>query len=132
MFENGGVDGAAYLCGYAVELALKARICITLNWEGFPQTRSEFDGFSSFKTHRLDVLLVLSGQEQRIKTEQLREWSAVVTWDPEARYKVVGHAAREKVEVMLASVRLLVEVVSTNWQRRCGRLKRISSHNRRP
>jgi len=97
MFENGGVDGAAYLCGYAVELALKARICITLNWEGFPQTRSEFDGFSSFKTHRLDVLLVLSGQEQRIKTEQLREWSAVVTWDPEARYKVVGHAARKRL-----------------------------------
>jgi hypothetical protein len=111
LLANDRLDSAAYLCGYAVELALKARICMTLNWEGFPQTRSEFEGFLSFKTHRLDVLLILSGQEQRIKAEQLREWSSVVTWDPEARYKAVGHTAREKVEGMLASVRVLVEVV---------------------
>jgi hypothetical protein len=111
LLANDRIDSAAYLCGYAVELALKARICITLNWEGFPQTRGEFEGFSSFKTHRLDLLLILSGQEQRIKAEQLREWSAVETWDPEARYKTVGHFARDKVEVMVASVRLLVEVV---------------------
>lgn len=57
------------------------------------------------------MLLILSGQEQRIKGEQLRERSAVVTWDPEARYKAVGYFERDKVEVMVASVRLLVEVV---------------------
>lgn len=32
-------DGAFYLCGYAVELALKARICRTLKWAGFPGER---------------------------------------------------------------------------------------------
>lgn len=111
LLANDRLDSAAYLCGYAVELALKARICITLNWEGFLATRGEFEGFSSFRTHRLDMLLILSGQEQRIKAEQLREWSSVVTWDPEARYKAVGHAPREKVESMLAAVRVLVEVV---------------------
>jgi hypothetical protein len=111
MLSNDRLDSAAYLCGYAVELALKARICMTLNWEGFPQTRSEFEGFASFKTHRLDVLLILSGEEQRIKEEQFNEWSAIVTWDPEARYKAVGHFARDQVEVMVASVRLLVEVI---------------------
>ena len=26
---NGRADGAAYVCGYAIELALKARICAT-------------------------------------------------------------------------------------------------------
>ncbi|MBV8543100.1 MAG: hypothetical protein JO093_10270 [Acidobacteria bacterium] len=111
LLANDRLDSAAYLCGYAVELALKARICMTLNWDGFPQTRSEFEGFSSFKTHRLDVLLILSGEEQRIKEEQFNEWSAIVTWDPEARYKAVGHFARDQVEVMVASVRLLVEVI---------------------
>ncbi len=35
-------DGAIYICGYAVEVALKARICQTLSWNGFPETRSEF------------------------------------------------------------------------------------------
>lgn len=39
------LDGARYLCGYAVELTLKARICATLNWSGFPETRSEFEDF---------------------------------------------------------------------------------------
>lgn len=111
MFDNDRFDGAAYLCGYAVELALKARICITLNWEGFPQTRSEFENYSSFKTHKLDVLLVLSGQEQRIKAEQFDEWSAVVPWDPEARYKIVGQTDKWDVQVMLASVIPLLRVL---------------------
>lgn len=31
-------DGAVYLCGDAVEIALKARICRTLDWVEFPQT----------------------------------------------------------------------------------------------
>lgn len=29
-------DGAVYIGGYVVELALKARICKTLGWAGFP------------------------------------------------------------------------------------------------
>jgi hypothetical protein len=36
-------NGAIYLCGYAVELALKARICQTLKWADFPETAGEFD-----------------------------------------------------------------------------------------
>lgn len=71
LFRNERPDGAFYLGGYAVELALKARICQTLNWIGFPEKRSEFDNLTSFRTHKLDVLLALSGQEQRIKSEYL-------------------------------------------------------------
>lgn len=108
LLENNRFDGAAYVCGYAVELALKARICSALNWAGFPETRKEFENFSSFKTHKLDVLLALSGQENRIKTEYLSEWSVVSTWDPEARYKVVGYADREQVELMLVCSILLL------------------------
>jgi hypothetical protein len=89
-------------------LALKARICRTLGWEGYPQTAKEFEGYQSFKTHRLDVLLHLSGQEQRIKTGQMQEWSAIVEWNPETRYKEVGYASREDVELMLASVIILL------------------------
>ena len=53
-------DGAVYLCGYAVELVLKARICKTLKWKGYPETKGEFDRLASFKVHDLDVLLRLT------------------------------------------------------------------------
>jgi len=49
-------DGAVYLCGYAVEIALKERICRTLSWPGYPSTRREFANYQSFRTHNLGVL----------------------------------------------------------------------------
>lgn len=104
-------DGAGYVCGYAVELALKARICETLNWSGFPENRREFENFASFRTHKLDVLLALSGQELRIKSEHFSEWSAVATWDPEARYRAVGDADALQVGLMLLSAATLLRVL---------------------
>ena len=41
LLTAGRFDGATYLCGYAVEVALKARICRSLNWTEFPSTGSE-------------------------------------------------------------------------------------------
>ena len=111
LLENDRADGAEYLCGYAIELALKARICRTLNWTGFPQTRKEFENFASFKTHKLEVLLSLSGQEQRIKTDHLWEWSAVEKWDPEARYRIVGQAELGQVVLMWGSAATLLKVL---------------------
>ena len=105
------MDGAGYLCGYAVELALKARICKTLNWIGFPEKRNEFENYGSFKTHKLDVLLSLSGQEQRIKTDHFSEWSAVASWDPEACYRSVGQADTVQVALMLVSAGTLLKVL---------------------
>ena len=50
LLTAGRFDGATYLCGYAVEIALKARICRTLNWTEFPSTGSEFQAYRSFQT----------------------------------------------------------------------------------
>jgi hypothetical protein len=111
LFTNLRPDGALYLAGYAVELALKARICTTLNWTGFPEKRSEFENFSSFKTHKLDVLLALSGQEQRIKSQYLWAWSAVAVWDPEARYRPIGATAAIDVAVLLVAVEALLDAL---------------------
>jgi len=111
LIAEGRNDGAAYLCGYVVELALKARICRTLNWDGFPETRSEFENLSSFKTHKLDVLLALSGQESRIKADHFTEWSAVAKWDPEARYKQVGTVESLEVALMIIAASTLLEVL---------------------
>ena len=104
-------EGAIYLCGYAVELGLKARICKTLKWEGWPSEGKEFDGYQSFKTHKLDVLLRLSGIEERIKTQLFAEWSAVAKWEPECRYYPVGRAPVVDVHLMISSAKVLLGVL---------------------
>jgi len=42
LFEAKRYDAATYLCGYAIELALKARICQTLGYTHFPETNKAF------------------------------------------------------------------------------------------
>ena len=101
-------EGAIYLCGYAVELGLKARICKTLHWPGFPSTRGEFEGYKSFKTHDLDVLLHLTGIEEQIKATLLVEWSVVAEWDPESRYNPIGKVNSADAESMLSSATSLL------------------------
>jgi len=104
-------DGAIYLCGYAVEIALKARICKTLGWSVYPSTKREFENYQSFKTHNLDVLLRLSGIEQKIKVKLFAEWSAVAAWDPEIRYKPIGSATKEETNFMIDSSKKLLGVL---------------------
>ncbi|MCX5847001.1 MAG: HEPN domain-containing protein [Deltaproteobacteria bacterium] len=101
-------EGAIYLCGYEVELGLKARICRTLKWPGFPSTNKEFKEYLSFKTHNLDVLLHLTGIEDRIKTNLFAEWSAVAVWDPESRYNPIGNASSSDAHLMISSATSLL------------------------
>jgi HEPN domain-containing protein len=102
-------DGAVYLCGYAVELALKARICKTLKWTGYPESNKEFEPFKSFRVHDLDVLLRLTGREGAVKANYFVEWSAVAAWNPEARYKPIGSANESDAQLMLESATLLLK-----------------------
>ncbi len=111
LFKARKYDGASYLCGYFVELALKARICAILKWPSFPETNNEFKPYGSFRTHDLDILLSLSGREQRIKAHLLNEWSAVATWDPDVRYKRIGTAGKAGVERMLVSAAAILKAL---------------------
>ncbi|HEX8691800.1 MAG TPA: HEPN domain-containing protein [Longimicrobium sp.] len=111
LFRAGRYDAAAYICGYAVEAALKARICRTLRWTGFPDTNKEFEHYHSLKTHRLDVLLELSGQSPRITGRYGLHWDAVVKWDPVQRYRPIGSTSRAFAEKMLRSTQVLVRVL---------------------
>jgi HEPN domain len=111
LYRSRRYDGAIYLCGYAVEIALKARICKTLSWPGYPSTGGEFQNYQSFRSHNLDVLLRLAGVEEKVKTTLMTEWSAVAAWDPETRYKPIGSATRQAAELMIASVRVLLRAL---------------------
>lgn len=101
-------DGAVYLCGYAIELALKARICRTLKWIGYPSSNKEFENYQTFRTHDLDVLLHLTGLEKSIKTGYLAEWSAVAKWNPAARYHPIGTANKNDTQLMISSAKILI------------------------
>ena len=111
LLKSDRYDGAIYLCGYAVEIALKERICRTLGWPGYPSTKREFANYLSFRTHNLGVLLSLSGSEQKIKTNFLAEWSIVAEWDPEMRYKPIGSANKQEAELMIESSKKLMSVL---------------------
>lgn len=104
-------DGATYLCGYAVEVALKTRICRTLNWLEFPSTNSEFQAYRSFQTHELEVLLRLSGQEARVKQHHFALWNAVANWKAESRYNAIGTAQQGDSGAMIQAAEALLAVL---------------------
>jgi hypothetical protein len=108
LFGANKYDGAMYLCGYAVEVTLKARICQTLDWNGYPSTRKEFQNYHSFRTHKLDVLLTLSGIKNKIRTGFLAEWSVVASWEPEMRYRPIGHVSQTDAKSMIDLARTLL------------------------
>ena len=99
------------MCGYAVEVALKARICRTLNWSEFPRTNKEFESYRSFQTHNLDVLLRLSGQEARVRQQYSNIWSLVAVWNPELRYNEIGTATEGDAVIMIGVVEGLLEIL---------------------
>ena len=101
-------DGCVYICGYAVEIALKARICRHLKWQGYPQSSKEFQNYQSFKTHNFDTLLSLCGVESLIKNKYLAEWSVAAAWEPEMRYRGAGSVSRQDAELMVEAVRTLL------------------------
>lgn len=112
LYRSKNHDAAVYLCGYAVEIALKARICRTLKWKGFPATRSEFQKFRSLQTHDLETLLQFSGVEDRIKPAFHADWSAVETWRPEQRYDPVGTQTATSAFKMIEAAKLIVRVLT--------------------
>jgi HEPN domain-containing protein len=111
LLAAGRFDGATYLCGYAVEVALKARICRILNWPEFPSTSGEFQAYRSFQTHELDVLLRLSGQEARIKQNHFAQWNTVAVWKAESRYNTVGTAQQADATAMIQAAEQLLEIL---------------------
>ncbi|MBI4312373.1 MAG: hypothetical protein HY681_11420, partial [Chloroflexi bacterium] len=108
---RGRSDGAVYLCGYAVEMALKARICRTLRWEGFPETNAEFRDYQSFRIHDLAVLLHLSGIEHSVLDRFPVQWAAVSKWNPESRYAPIGTTSLQEATDMIEAARIIVRAL---------------------
>jgi len=112
LFSQRKYDAAVYLCGYAIELALKARICKTLKWTEFPN--ASVKNPQTFKTHHLITLLALSGIDQKVKLTCLAEWTVItqgIKWDPELRYQKIGSYSRIDAENLLNAVKTLIKIL---------------------
>ena len=104
LLAGGRFDGAIYLCGYAVETALKARICLTLKWSNYEIGRD----YQSFRTHDLRVLLHLSGYEDMIRSKYLANWSIVESWRSETRYNLIGSVTLQETIDMIDSAKVIL------------------------
>ncbi|MDD5189473.1 MAG: HEPN domain-containing protein [Dehalococcoidales bacterium] len=107
-------DISSYLCGYAVELALKYRICKCLKWIGFPETKSEFEDVKFLKTHECENLLLLTGKKDQMKTNFMTEWSVVAKWNPDGRYHPLGTITKAESRDMIDCSKKIVGML-------CGR-----------
>ena len=112
-------DGCAYLCGYVVELALKAAICSTFGVPEYPERGSRLR--ESLRTHDFDDLKLLAGMEQAftISPQLLANWSVASEWEPGRRYEPKGTydevAARSILEAVRAYPDGVLACISLRW-----------------
>ncbi len=107
LFAAGRFSGAHYMCGYAMEMKLKSRICKTHGWDEYPP-RALTDQFSrALKTHNLADLLLFANPEPTIEMEKTAEWSVVSDWNPDQRYKPSAVIA-EQAGTMINAVTTLM------------------------
>jgi HEPN domain-containing protein len=92
LLENGHAPGAYYLCGYAVECALKACIARQTREHDFPDKKLA----NAAHTHKLAELVKLAGLEPELDREIRTSpdfsdnWTVVKDWSEESRYTIKG------------------------------------------
>jgi AbiV family abortive infection protein len=131
LLNNRRYASAIYLAGYALELALKYRICkIMIFSRGFPENKNEFDKYFSdtkktlmrsairelrdIRHHELRRLLHYSGEDHNVHANFSVEWNIVNGWSPEMRYKTTI-VRKAKCEIFFnAAGRLINYIISIN------------------
>lgn len=120
LFDAGHYDGCAYLCGYVVELALKACVCATLGVTEYADGGSK-KLKDALRTHDFDDLKLLAGMEQAFTADPklLANWSVASKWRPERRYERVGSydqaAAREILDAVRSRPDGVLECIAARW-----------------
>ena len=101
LHANGHYDGAAYLCGYVLETALKARICKNLHVTEYPEKTT------GFKVHDFSSLLILSGLSDKINATYqplFTNWNLLTAWEPDQRYQPIGTATKQFSEDLIQAL----------------------------
>jgi hypothetical protein len=110
LYHNSKVDGAFYLSGYSVELALKAKICekicIPNLFDETDKSLNMISGISdirrTFKTHNLFMLLILCGLKDKFEADKAtNKYLYLVNslifekWNETMRYKSSGLSSND-------------------------------------
>ena len=108
-------DGCVYLCGYVVELALKACVCATL---AIP----EYPNLQMFKTHEFEKLTLLAGLQEEVTAVNpalLKNWSLATEWKSDWRYKPVGTSDEGRAQEVLDALKTepdgVLRYLSQRW-----------------
>lgn len=120
LYRNRLYDGAAYLSGYVIETALKARICRILKSDYLESGEIA----RSFLTHRLDNLVTLGGLRKEFDLEAnsninfKANWSLLAEgWNEALRYKPIGTSSQANVQLIINALEDTNDGVLT-WIRR--------------
>ncbi len=126
LLSNRRYPTAFYIAGYALEIALKLKVCKIFKFaQGFPEDKVDFNLYqTSFKhqkilantitkirdirNHDLNKLLFYSGAEYEIKLNCLNEWNLALDWDPEMRYRMQKFIKKD-VAIKIGAIKTLIE-----------------------
>jgi len=129
LFSKKRYQCAIYVSGYAVELALKWKICDFYGFPSFPENKSELTSckkiqlsgdtstalslltIKSIRNHELQRLLYLSGREVNIKRNFLDEWTLISQRNPENRYKVTYFKAKNVQKTLKATIKIVNNIM---------------------
>ena len=117
LFAADCYDGCAYLCGYVIELALKAAICATLDLSDYPEGSLR----GALRTHDFEdlKLLAVMGGILSATPGRLANWSVASRWKPERRYEPEGTynyaAAREILDAVRTYPDGVLACISLRW-----------------
>lgn len=105
LLADGRTKNATQLCGYALEFALKAYICKAHGWSSYPPGKK--GDYSSFLTHDLETLLMISGAAPHIKLHMPVDWSLACKWDPQSRYEEDKPSDDEALDCLNSSTTII-------------------------
>lgn len=100
--DAGHYENAVYLLGYAVEFALKARMCRHLLWDVYR------DDLPGMKSHVLPNLLSYTGLGESLFDSG---WNYISDWSPEIRYSGRKVTAAEVADAIAATEKLLDKIL---------------------
>jgi HEPN domain-containing protein len=128
LIDNKRFPAAVYIAGYAIEIALKYKICQSLRFNlGFPETKNELNSYltvingnnlqplhiqlGDIRNHDLGKLLLYSGTELKIKTSFNLEWATISRWNPEIRYRKY-RALRNYAKAYLKAAKKIIKEIA--------------------
>jgi HEPN domain-containing protein len=117
LFTAGCYDACAYLCGYVVELGMKAVICARFGVNEYPEKRLH----GALRTHELEDLKLVAGLDQAFSSTigRIACWSVASEWKPERRYQQEGSYDQAAALRMLSAISSypdgVLACISSHW-----------------